>query len=102
MKSPGAAMYPSEASGTWQGRRDSNPQHPVLETGALPIRATGLSTTAATRKPQSAPSRSPPARRPVPSAQALAHFLMRGVLAAESTELLQLQPFGYILLVLCS
>lgn len=21
----------------WQGRRDSNPQHPVLETGALPI-----------------------------------------------------------------
>ena len=26
----------------WQARRDSNPQHPVLETGALPIRATGL------------------------------------------------------------
>jgi hypothetical protein len=22
---------------TWQARRDSNPQHPVLETGALPI-----------------------------------------------------------------
>jgi hypothetical protein len=21
----------------WQGRRDSNPQHPVLETGALPL-----------------------------------------------------------------
>ncbi len=26
----------------WQARRDSNPQHPVLETGALPVRATGL------------------------------------------------------------
>lgn len=25
-----------------QARQDSNPQHPVLETGALPIRATGL------------------------------------------------------------
>ena len=29
----------------WQARRDSNPQHPVLETGALPIGATGLRTT---------------------------------------------------------
>ncbi len=28
--------------GDWQGRRDSNPQHPVLETGALPVRATPL------------------------------------------------------------
>src|SRR5574341_1159548 len=26
----------------WQGRRDLNPQHPVLETGALPVRATPL------------------------------------------------------------
>ncbi len=26
----------------WQARRDSNPQHPDLESGALPIRATGL------------------------------------------------------------
>src|SRR5438874_2536095 len=26
----------------WQARRDSNPQHPVLETGALPVGATGL------------------------------------------------------------
>src|SRR5438445_2451259 len=26
----------------WQARRDSNPQHPVLETGALAVRATGL------------------------------------------------------------
>ena len=27
----------------WQARRDSNPQHPDLESGALAIRATGLS-----------------------------------------------------------
>jgi hypothetical protein len=26
----------------WQVRRESNPQHPVLETGALPIGATDL------------------------------------------------------------
>ena len=26
----------------WQVRRDSNPQHPDLESGALPIRATDL------------------------------------------------------------
>jgi hypothetical protein len=26
----------------WQARRDSNPQHPDLESDALPIRATGL------------------------------------------------------------
>ena len=26
----------------WQARRDSNPQHPVLETGALTVGATGL------------------------------------------------------------
>jgi hypothetical protein len=26
----------------WQARRDSNPQLPDLESGALPIRATGL------------------------------------------------------------
>lgn len=27
---------------SWQARRDSNPQHAVLETAALPIGATGL------------------------------------------------------------
>ena len=26
----------------WQARRDSNPHHPVLETGALAVGATGL------------------------------------------------------------
>src|SRR6266446_7275625 len=31
--------FPARA---WQARRDSNPQHPVLETGALAVRATGL------------------------------------------------------------
>jgi hypothetical protein len=28
----------------WQARRDSNPQHPDLESGALTVRATGLQT----------------------------------------------------------
>jgi hypothetical protein len=36
-----------EAAGTllterWQARRDSNPHHPDLESGALAVRATGL------------------------------------------------------------
>jgi hypothetical protein len=26
----------------WQARRDSNPQHPVLETGVLAVGTTGL------------------------------------------------------------
>jgi hypothetical protein len=30
------------SSHIWQARRDSNPQHPVLETGALAVGATGL------------------------------------------------------------
>lgn len=34
-----------KAAEKWQARRDSNPQHPVLETGALAVRATGLHTT---------------------------------------------------------
>src|SRR5512139_622575 len=32
-----------DATKTWQARRDSNPQHPDLESGALSVRATGLS-----------------------------------------------------------
>ena len=28
--------------GTWQARRDLNPHHPDLESGALSVRATGL------------------------------------------------------------
>ena len=34
---------PSTILGTWQARRDSNPHHPDLESGALSVRATGLS-----------------------------------------------------------
>jgi hypothetical protein len=33
---------PDSSGKIWQARRDSNPQHPVLETGALAVRATGL------------------------------------------------------------
>src|SRR5574340_1166542 len=34
----------------WQGRRDSNPQHPVLETGALPLELLPCETPAPTRR----------------------------------------------------
>ena len=40
MKAP--TLFDGKTDRLWQARRDSNPQHPVLETGALPIRATGL------------------------------------------------------------
>ena len=37
------APYRSDQRGkNWQARRDSNPQHAVLETAALPVGATGL------------------------------------------------------------
>ena len=36
------AAHPENRSKKWQARRDSNPQHPDLESGALSIRATGL------------------------------------------------------------
>jgi hypothetical protein len=35
----------------WQARRDSNPQHPDLESGALAVRATGLHPCAFSRNP---------------------------------------------------
>src|SRR5215471_13939824 len=56
----------------WQGWRDSNPQHPVLETGALPIRATPLDFS----------------------------FLVSRVLTAEPAILRKLQLLGVRLLVL--
>src|ERR1700724_1115897 len=37
-----SAPVPRVESGEWQARRDSNPQPSVLETDALPVRATGL------------------------------------------------------------
>ncbi len=42
---PYPAKRPSiarESLQKWQARRDSNPQHPDLESGALTVRATGL------------------------------------------------------------
>ena len=69
----------------WQARRDSNPQHAVLETAALPIRATGLC---------------------IPSASLLQHyhltrFLMQCMCAAPITELLQFQPLRRGFFILC-
>ena len=37
-----ASIFSIFSQPNWQARRDSNPQHPDLESGALPIRATGL------------------------------------------------------------
>jgi hypothetical protein len=37
----------------WQARRDSNPQHPVLETGALPIELLAYRIHLKTRQQQS-------------------------------------------------
>ena len=59
----------------WQARRDSNPQPTVLETAALPVRATGLR-------------------------QTLSGFAMKRVRPAEPAILLALDPAGVVLLVL--
>ena len=63
----------------WQARRDSNPQHPDLESGALPIRATGLHKQLFIY---------------------LLRFFVRRMLTAETTVLAQLQLTGSVLLVL--
>ncbi len=60
-----------------QARRDLNPQHPVLETGALPIRATGLLISTA-----------------------LSRFLMLRVLITEGAVLLVFYPFRMQSLIL--
>ena len=59
----------------WQARRESNPQHPDLESGALPIRATGL--------------------------QKLFRFFMRGMCPAEWAVLFQLQFSWSISFIFC-
>ena len=56
----------------WQARRESNPQPPVLETGALPIELLAYSLA----------------------------LLVSRVLPAEAAELAQLEPLGRLLLVL--
>ena len=65
---------------SWQARRDSNPQHAVLETAALPIGATGLFYNFL-NKP-------------------LSSFLVQSVLVAPLAILLELDTVGIVLLVL--
>src|SRR3990172_710593 len=68
----------------WQGRRDSNPQRPDLESGALPIRATGLCSLASS----------------LPSFRLRLGFFMHGVLSAEPAILLQVELVRRVPLVL--
>src|ERR1051325_7002505 len=63
-----------------QGRRDSNPQQPVLETGALAVRATAL-------RDRSSPGLGPPRKT-------LLSLLVRDNGATSRTELPKLEAFG--------
>ena len=72
------------ASANWQARRYSTPHHAVLETAALPIRATGLCISSDSRLPH---------RRS-------ARLLMQRMFPAPITELLELQPVRRNLLIL--
>lgn len=65
----------------WQARRDSNPQHPVLETGALAVRATGLHTSTQLMN--------------------LLGFLVRSVLATESAVFTEFQFCRCRFLIFC-
>jgi hypothetical protein len=68
--------------GTWQARRDLNPHHPDLESGALSVRATGL----------------PHGIRLDPPTHLLCLFMNR-VLVAETAEFLKLQFIRSILFI---
>ena len=75
-RGPGASRDPDHDA--WQVRQDSNPQPPVLETGALPIELLTFRFEA----PQ-----------PGPASQS-AGFLVRRVRPTEGAELLELHPIG--------
>ena len=70
----------------WQARRDSNPQHAVLETAALPIGATGLQS---------------PEKPFAKYIKPLFRLAMHGMRPASPAELFRFQPFRVLLLVLC-
>jgi hypothetical protein len=72
----------------WQARRDSNPQHPVLETGALAVRATGL------HEKKTTANRGSPYR-------CLLGFLVRSVNPAKTAILLELELLRRVFLVFC-
>ena len=69
------------AQQNWQARRDSNPQHAVLETAALPIGATGL--------------------RRHTHHNLLLYFFVYGMFSAKFTELTAFQLVRILLLILC-
>ena len=85
----------------WQDRRESNPQPPVLETGALPIEL--LSYFTFNRQSAIANlngrSRSEDRRLTIDDCD-LFRLFVRRMLAAEAAELAELQPLRRLLLVL--
>ena len=81
----------------WQARRDSNPHHPDLESGALSVRATGLSgfTT------RSETLESLQEWLTVLSTRSLLCFFMKGVGVTEPAVFLKLQFIRCLLFILC-
>ena len=75
---------PYTLQGIWQARRDLNPQHPDLESGALSVRATGLYSL-------SSASQSLP----------LFRLFMNRMLAAEAAIFLELDLIRRRTLILC-
>ena len=73
----------NSAHNRWQARRDSNPQPTVLETAALPVRATGLRQALFETRVSGLPG-----------------FSMNSVCPAEPAVLLELDPGRIVLLVL--
>ena len=76
----------------WQVRRDSNPQPPVLETGALPIELLTYF---------QPPPRYLSLHAPCYDLRVLSRFLMSRMLSTEPTILIKLKPISRFPFILC-
>ncbi len=106
-----ATGYRQLATINWQDRRESNPQPPVLETGALPIELLSffIRGTSSRRNPLTPSLAGTPCPAPLrwharfaraePSSELL-RFAMTCVLAAEATVLAQFEPLARLLFIL--
>src|SRR3984893_4573900 len=90
---------PQSRIACWQARRESNPQPPVLETGALPIELLAYTQLASWRAGELAHAITNHQVTQSPSHQLL-RLLVGSVLPAEAAELRELQSFRCLLLVL--